>query len=198
MLVIGNSISGLEISSELGHDHRVRVISACRKPRYIIQKIAQGVPADWRFFTRFATLLGRALPPEKMAQGLKELVLQSAGHPSQYGGLAPDENIFVADMAQCQHYLGLIAERRILPKPGVRRVEGKHVSFADGSAADVDGIICATGYDLNLPFLSQDLRRSLNIDDTHLDLYEHTFHPDLPGLTFIGQYVQVGPYFPVV
>jgi dimethylaniline monooxygenase (N-oxide forming) len=29
-------------------------------------------------------------------------------------------------------------------------------------------------------------------------LYRHTFHPDLPNLAFIGLYVQIGPYFPVL
>jgi dimethylaniline monooxygenase (N-oxide forming) len=72
------------------------------------------------------------------------------------------------------------------------------VRFIDGSAEQVDAIIFGTGYDLHLPFLSADLRRTLCVDAQHIDLYKFTFHPDLAGLAFLGLYDLIGPYFPVV
>ena len=70
--------------------------------------------------------------------------------------------------------------------------------YADGGEEEADAIVTATGYDLSLPFLPEDVRRTLNADATGLDLYVHTFHPDLPGLAFIGQYILIGPYAPCV
>ena len=38
----------------------------------------------------------------------------------------------------------------------------------------------------------------LDIDEQHIDLFEHTFHPDMPGMAFAGLFNLAGPYFPVL
>jgi len=45
-LVYGNGISGLEIASDLAP--HAPVVSAFRKPRYVIQKAVDGVSSDWQ------------------------------------------------------------------------------------------------------------------------------------------------------
>jgi len=72
------------------------------------------------------------------------------------------------------------------------------VIFGDGSRDTADDVIFGTGYSLNLPFLDPEVCRTLGVDEKGLELYQHTFHPDLPGLAFVGMYSQVGPYLPVV
>ena len=62
VLVVGNSISGLEIASDLAHDPTITVVSSSRRPRWIVPKLTAGVPADHVGFTAFAALLGRTLP----------------------------------------------------------------------------------------------------------------------------------------
>ncbi len=198
VLIVGNSISGLEICSDLAADPRTRVISACRKPRYIFNKILAGKPTDCVVFNRFASLAFRALPPLEAAEGLKQLLLQHCGNPAQYGGLRPSENLLEANISQCQNYLPLVAEGKIIVKGAPQEFTADSAIFEDGTRETVDAIIFATGFDLNLPFLSAELRRQLDVDDTHLDLYQHTFHPDLPGLAFVGLYCQAGPYFPTL
>jgi cation diffusion facilitator CzcD-associated flavoprotein CzcO len=198
VLVYGNSISGLEIASDLAMDDSIAVVSACRRPRFVIQKVVKGLPADWQWFTRFAALLGAALPPEALAAGLRKQVLEVAGDPAAFGGLTPHEDILATGLSQAQHYLALVAEDRIAVRPGIAEVDGDVVVFEDGSREQVDAIVCATGYALDLPYLSQEIRTALAADDTYLDLYQRTLHPDLPGLGFVGQYVLQGPYFPVL
>jgi hypothetical protein len=139
-----------------------------------------------------------ALPPEAVADGLKRQVLDVSGHPSQYGAPAPHDNILVAQLTLCQNWLAYVAEGRIRCRPTIVAVRGRTAVFADGREEETDAIVTATGYDLSLPFLPEDVRRTLNVDSTGLDLYVHTFHPDLPGLAFIGQYILVGPYAPCV
>ena len=78
-------------------------------------------------------------------------------------------------------------ERRIRCRPAIVAIRGRTVVFADGHEEEADAIITATGYSLSLPFLPEDVCRTVNADSTGLDLYVHTFHPDLPGLAFIGQ-----------
>jgi dimethylaniline monooxygenase (N-oxide forming) len=194
VVVLGNSVSGTEIASDLAIDDSIRVTASLRKPRYVIPRVSRGVPADWRFFTRFSAYL----PMEAVADDLKRLVLDVSGHPSQYGAPAPHENILVAHVTLCQHWLAYVAEGRIHCRPAIVGVRGRTVVFADGREEEADAIVTATGYDLSLLFLPEDVRRTLNADPTALDLYVHTFHPDLPGLAFIGQYVLIGPYAPCV
>ena len=91
-----------------------------------------------------------------------------------------------------------MAEGKILPKRGVREVTEKTVFFEDGSRETIDAIVFGTGYEMHLPFLARDILKVINADGTHIDLYRHTFHPDLPNLAFIGLYVQIGPYFPML
>jgi dimethylaniline monooxygenase (N-oxide forming) len=194
VVVLGNSVSGTEIASDLAIDDSIRVTASLRKPRYVIPRVSRGVPSDWRFFTRYSAYL----PMDVVADDLKRLVLDVSGHPSQYGAPAPHENILVAHITLCQHWLAYVAEGRIRCCPAIVGVRGRTVVFADGREEEADTIITATGYDLSLPFLPEDVRRTLNADPTALDLYVHTFHPDLPGLAFIGQYILIGPYAPCV
>jgi dimethylaniline monooxygenase (N-oxide forming) len=77
-------------------------------------------------------------------------------------------------------------------------VEGRRVVFADGSEAEVDAIVCATGYRLELPFLDAGTQALLGADGRQIDLHARTFHPDLPGLGFIGQFLAQGPYLPLL
>jgi len=198
VLTLGNSISGLEIAAELAKDTTVEVVSSCRKPRYIIQKLKDDIPADWRWFNRAAHFVGRTLPPEEASAGLRDQVLTLHGNPSDFGGLAPSEDMMEAGLGQCQDYLPLVAEGRIRCKSIPVRVDGRQVTFADGTTEPFDVIIAGTGYPLHLPYLSQDLLTAIRADDEDLDLFEYTFTPAVPGLAVIGQFKLVGPYFPVL
>ena len=197
VLVYGNSISGVEIASDLAADNTIEVISACRHPRYVLQKVVRGIPTDWRWFNRFFGLLGEALPPEQVAAGIRDGVLAEAGDPVRYGGLAVDRNA-APKLSMSQEYLAYVAEGRIAPRGAVESVRGRTVRFADGAETDVDAVICATGYDLDLPYLSPEIRRVLGDDRNHVDLYLRTFHPDLPGLALLGQFLLIGPQIPTV
>jgi dimethylaniline monooxygenase (N-oxide forming) len=197
VLVYGNSISGVEIASDLAADGSIEVISACRHPRYILQKVVRGIPTDWRWFNRFFGLLGAALAPERVAAGIREGVLAEAGDPATYGALAV-EGTAPPKLSMSQEYLAYVAEGRIDARGAVDAIEGRTVSFADGTVTEVDAVICATGYDLDVSLLSADIRRVLGGDRTHLDLYLRTLHPDLPGLAVLGQFLLIGPQIPTV
>lgn len=198
VLVAGCSISALEIASDLAMLGTQRVISSMRRQRYIMQKITGGVPNEHVAFTRWGALAGEVFPPEVVASGLKEFIVRCSGSPEQYGAFKPSDNIFKAGITLSQNYLPLIAEGRIEQKPWITEVHGQRVSFGDGTSEEVDALIFATGYDLNLPFLSEELRRTLNVDARHVDLHRFTFHPDLEGLAFIGLFEVGGPFFPLL
>ena len=192
-LVYGNGISGLEIASDLAAV--TAVVSAFRKPRYVIQKVVDGVSSDWQWYTAFGALERRLLPREELSRTLRDRVLRVAGNPVAFGAPEPDGDIFTAGLSLCQDYLAQVADGSIVCRPAIAAIEGRAVTFVDGSIETVDAIVCATGYDVDIPYLHDDVWAVLGPD---LALYQRTLHPDLPGFGFIGQFLAQGPYFPLL
>jgi dimethylaniline monooxygenase (N-oxide forming) len=198
VLVAGCAISALEIASDLCMLGAARVVVSQRRQRYVLPKLMAGVPSDHRVFSRFQALAEESLPRGEFGAMLKELVVGAAGSPEQYGAPKPADSIFDAGLTLSQHYLPLVAEGRIEVRPWFDRVEGTQVSFGDGRAEPFDGILFGTGFEMRLPFLSEAIRSTLNVDAQHIELYKHTFHPELPGLAFVGMWDQSGPMFPPI
>ena len=69
VLVYGNGISGLEIASDLAAV--TPVVSAFRKPRYVIQKVVGGVSSDWQWYTAFGAIERRSLPREELGRRIR-------------------------------------------------------------------------------------------------------------------------------
>jgi dimethylaniline monooxygenase (N-oxide forming) len=193
VLVYGNGVSGHEIASDLAEV--TEVVSAYRKPRYVLQKVVDGVPSDWRWYTHADALARQRMAPADYGKMMRERIIRICGHPSDFGAPAPDEDILVAGHSLCQDYLAHVRVGRIVCRPAIASVDGGKVSFTDGSQESVDAIVCATGYDLDVPYLPARLWSVVG-RDLHLD--NRTLHPDLPTLAFIGQYALQGPYFPLL
>jgi hypothetical protein len=198
VLVAGSAISCLEIASDLAMLGAARVAVTSRKQRYVVPKLVAGVPLDHMAFHRFAGMADEAFPMEVVGENLKKFVLSVGGNPAQFGAPKPADNIFEANITLSQYFLPMVAEGRIAVKPWMDRVDHDDVHFTDGTTEPFDVILFGTGYDLHLPFLSDELRDTLKQDLHHIDLYKHTFHPELPGLAFLGLFEQVGPYYPVL
>ena len=198
VVVMGCSISALEISAELALAGANSVTTSYRRARYVLPKLMAGVPADHVMFTRAAALAAETSSPGELGKGLKTLVMRWAGSPAQYGALAPDEDILAAGITQSQHFLTGVAEGRIFTRPSVERIEGQTVHFVDGTRVRADALLLGTGYRLSLPWLAPALAQVLSVDEMHIDLHDYTFHPELPGLAFVGMYDQVGPLLPVL
>lgn len=195
VLVAGCAISALEIASEVAELGAARVVVTQRRQRYIAPKFAAGVPSDHRLYTRYGALATEALAAADVDQLLKKIVVGAAGSPDQYGAPAPDPSLSVAGVTLSQHYLPLVAEGRISVRPWMKSIAGPTVTFADEHAEEFDGIVFGTGYRLSLPFLSGDIRAILDLDTVHMNADRYTFHPDLPGLAFMGLWDQSGGYF---
>ena len=195
MLVAGCAVSALEIATELVHNGAARVVVTQRRQRYVLPKFAAGVPSDHRIFTRYGVLAEEALPRDEVERQLKEIVVEAGGSPEQYGAPAPAQSLFAAGVTLNQHYLPLVGEGRIAVRPWMEAIDGKVVRFADDTAEEFDGILLGTGFDLDLPFLDDEIRDVLDLDPGHMDAHLHTFNPDLPGLAFLGMRDQSGGYF---
>jgi cation diffusion facilitator CzcD-associated flavoprotein CzcO len=193
VLVYGNGISGVEIASDLAV--HTSVISAFRKSRYVIQKVVDGVSSDWQWYTMFGALERRVLSADEWEQRQRARVVRVAGHPADFGAPSPDADLRVAGLSLCQGYLQQIRDGDIVCRPAISGVDGRTVTFMDGTQVEVEVIICATGYAPDLPYLCG---IGGTEDWAETDLYQRTFHPDLPGLGVIGQFLAQGPYWPLL
>ena len=195
VLVAGGAISALEIAADIAQLGAARVVVSQRRQRYVLPKFAAGVPSDHRMFTRYGAIANERLPAAEVDRQLKEIVVEAGGSPEQYGAPAPDPSLFAAGVTLSQDYLPLVAEGLITVRPWMESIANAAVSFTDGTAEEFDGIVFGTGFDLYLPFLSGDIRAIIDLDAVHMDADRYTFHPDLPGLAFVGMWEQSGGYF---
>jgi hypothetical protein len=76
-----------------------------------------------------------------------------------------------------------VAYNRIIVKQGIERIEGKTIQFVDGTAEEFDVLIAATGYLIDLPYISRDI---VPLEDNKLELYKRIVVPGWPGLYFPG------------
>jgi len=68
-------------------------------------------------------------------------------------------------------------------QPDIDHLKGKTVFFKDGSQADYDMIVAATGYALHYPFIDQQL---LNWRGDAPDLYLNCMHPQRDDIFVLG------------
>ncbi len=193
VLVYGNGVSGHEIASDLATV--TSVVSAYRKPRYVLQKHVAGVPSDWQWYTHIGALRRAVMGPADFGALLRDRVLRIAGNPVDFGAREPNPDVLVAGQSLSQDYLAQVQAGTIQCRPAIVSALGNQVTFEDGSRERVDAIVCATGYRLDLPYLTRDLWAMLGPD---LRLHHRTMHPDLPGFGVVGQFGLQGPYFPLL
>ncbi len=161
----------------------------------MLQKNVHGVSSDWQWYTHFGVLQRRAMAPADFGRLLRERVVRVAGNPADFGAPRPDDDILVAGHSLSQDYLPLVRDGRIVCRPAIADVDGRTVTFTDGRTEIVDTIICATGYELHVPYLPDEVWRTTG---PQLALHHRTIHPDLPAFGVIGQYALQGPYFPLL
>jgi hypothetical protein len=183
VLVIGGGNSGCDIAVESTH-HAALTRLSLRRGYHFLPKFWRGEPIDQcgERLLRWGVPLGvRRL----LARGMTYLILGprvSAGLPKPYHRLFETHPTINSQLVYSLRH-GDLAIR-----PDVERLCGDRVRFVDGSEEAFDVVVCATGYNLTLPFLGAehlpwvaDTRPS-----TGTGLALNVFHPDRAGLFFLG------------
>jgi len=151
VLVVGAGNSGCDIAVDVAQ-HRLDVDVVVRKGVFFQSKAYFGVP-------RAQVPLLAGLSPDELDVASRLLARVSLGTNSDYPGLPAPEAATLADGPVTVNDLLLywIHHGRIAVRPGIERVDGRTVHFADGTARDYDVILWATGFDVSLPFLDDGL-----------------------------------------
>jgi cation diffusion facilitator CzcD-associated flavoprotein CzcO len=195
VLVVGLGSSAAELAAELADPQAAagtagRVLISARSGRWVMPKIIDGEPLDSRAPHPADPLPApiRILPHAagiRLARTLFKRVMEAqyAKHSADLGLPPPAIEPWEERPTMSLDFIPALRAGRIDVRPGIAGFAGQRVEFSDGTAADVDVILYATGYELDFPFLGADL---LGGDARDLGLYRRIAHPTLDNLFFVG------------
>lgn len=178
VLVVGAGNTGCDIAVEAAL-HASETFHSTRRGYHFLPKFLFGRPSDMVH----EKLLRLGLPSRVRRLIVRSVLKFVVGDVKRYGLPEPDHELFASHPiinSQLPYY---VAHGRITPKPDVAELCGDHVRFTDGSRANVDLIVYATGYKISFPFID---RQHLNWRDGRPQLHLKVFHPDYDNLFFIG------------
>lgn len=86
-----------------------------------------------------------------------QLALESVGDLTSFGLQKPDHEVGATHYIMNDQVLYQIAHGHLQAHQDIESISEKTVQFVDGTTAEVDLIICATGYDFDIPWLDPKL-----------------------------------------
>ena len=188
VLVVGAGNSGCDCAVEVSRVAQ-QVDISIRSPQYIVPKFILGQPTD-AFNHRMRWM------PNALIRPLRRLALRfQIGRYEDYGLEAPQHDIIEDHPTVNSELLYKIRHGKVHPRRGISGIAGNQVRFVDGTEAEYDTIIAATGYQIATPFLAPEI-----LDYRHserIPLYLRMFHPQYPTLVFIGLVQPQGAIWPL-
>jgi thioredoxin reductase len=148
VLVIGGGNSGCDIASEAARVADEAHLSL-RRGYWFLPKTLFGQPSAESAALYLPVFLQRAI--------LKLMLKIVVGRYEDYGLPRPDHKLFEHHPTVSSEILHYLKHGRIAPHRDIERFDGKTVHFVDGTRAEIDLIVCATGYFVSFPFLPENL-----------------------------------------
>jgi dimethylaniline monooxygenase (N-oxide forming) len=186
VVILGMGNSAMDIAVESSYV-AANTYLAARKGAWIIPKYVFGKPVD--------QMPNNPRVPFAIRQRMiHQLIKTLTGPPERYGLPKPDHKFGEAHPTVSGRILDRIAHGTIAPKPNIASLHGDRVRFSDGSEVHADVVVYCTGYKITFPFFDEGF---LSVPDNHIELFRRVFHPDIPGLYFIGLLQPLGAIMPL-
>jgi hypothetical protein len=133
-----------------------------------------------------------------LMQRVRQRYFGPEGNLKRYG-LDPAFGPYETHAAVNDEVLDRISVGAITVKPSLERFSGPGTAhFTDGSAAEIDGVIFATGFSIGAPFLEEGLL-PLHPEENRVSLYKEILNPAAPPtLAFIGLVQPQTGFMPVI
>ena len=175
VLIVGAGNSGCDIAVDAIH-HGKSCDLSMRRGYYFVPKYVFGKPAD--------TLGGAIKLPMWLKRRVDGMILKwFVGDPQKYGFPKPDYALYESHPVVNSLILFHAGHGDLTIRPDIVRFEGKTVHFTDGSSADYDMVLTATGYLLHYPFID---RAHLNWQGDAPHLFLNCMHPKRDDLFVLG------------
>ena len=175
ILVIGGGNSGVDIACEAA-TYADRAVLSMRRGYYIVPKYVFGKPTD--VFADEGPKL-----PRKMEQWVLSNLLKIVfGDQTKFGLPKPDHKIMESHPILNSDIFNHLGHGKLTVKPDIDFLEGKTVVFKDGSREEIDEIICATGYNHDIPYAKE----YFEWVDNRPQLYLSAFNREHDNLFAIG------------
>ncbi len=179
VLVVGAGNSGIDIACDAAFAANAAYCSI-RRGYHFVPKNIFGIPAD--VFGAQSSWM-----PIWLSQRIFGLMLRLLnGDLTRLGLQKPDHRVFESHPILNTQVLHYMQHGDLIAKPDIARLDGKDVIFEDGTRAQVDKIILATGYDWKLPYLDEACYEWQN---SRPQTFMKIFNPAQPGL-FINGFVE--------
>ncbi|MFJ9567681.1 amino acid permease [Streptomyces fuscichromogenes] len=177
VLVVGAGNSGVDIACDAARHATTAYLSVRRGYRFVPKHVA-GLPTD-------ALLAGKLDPPKGvvLTSDVNAMLDGLVGDLTRLGLPAPDHDALSSHPIMNTQVLHHLGHGDLLARPDIARLTETGVVFADGSEAEVDEIILATGYEYRMPFLNPEL---LQWRYGHPQLYLNVFSRELDSLYVLG------------
>ncbi len=186
VVIVGMGNSAMDIAVESSYVAANTYLSA-RKGAWIIPKYVFGRPVD--------QLPNNPRVPFAIRQRMIHQTIKTiTGPPERYGLPKPDHKFGESHPTVSGRILDRIAHGTIAPRPNIASLGAETVRFVDGSEVHADVVVYCTGYKISFPFFDADF---LAAPDNHIELFRRVFHPDVPGLFFIGLLQPLGAIMPL-
>lgn len=195
VLVIGGASSAMDIASEISEYCSYTLLSI-RSKSWLVPRNIEGKAYDLHL-TSFTAKLPNFIREKAFR---KKLFNAYRWHPKKalsrfYGSdktrLKLETDRFVPNDLLLQR----IAEDKIDIKPVVKSVYESRVTFSNNTTSDIDAIIFGTGYQIDIPFMAQNLT---GLKNNHIPLYHQVFSPVSERLAMCGMCYIVGPIIPAL
>ncbi|WP_321342040.1 NAD(P)-binding domain-containing protein [Breoghania sp.] len=184
VLVVGGGNSGCDVVVDAVHT-AASVHHSTRRGYYYQPKFIGGKPTP-----QWMLELGNKFSSKEETLAYIEEVFRLAGYDgTDYGLPKPDYPLDAAHPVMNSLLLYHIGHGDIVPKGDIERFDGKTVHFKDGSSADFDLILYATGYSRDFPFLDTSL---LEWKGGIPDLFLHSTPRNLDNILFMGFIIAAG------
>lgn len=181
VLIVGAGNSGCDIAVDAIHHGRSCDLSM-RRGYYFVPKYVFGKPAD--------TVGGAVRLPKWLKRRVDEAILGwFTGNAQKYGFPKPDYAMYESHPVVNSLVLYHAGHGDLRVRPDVSRLDGQSVHYVDGSCAEYDLIVTATGYKLHYPFIEKAL---LNWQGDAPHLFLNAMHPDRDDLFVLGMIEATG------
>ena len=178
VLVVGGGNSGCDLAVDL-IPFADRTLLSMRRGYHFWPKFVLGRPID-----ELHELTHRLRLPLPLRRASARLLLRAfVGRLEDYGLPTPDHRVFESHLVINSRLLYHLRHGDLQVRPDVAELRGDRVLFTDGTEAEIDVIVYATGFEPAFDFLEG---AGLSWKDGVPELYLNLFHPERDDLFFVG------------